>query len=113
MVCGLFLNSSVTTMRTIVGSRPVFASGNTGYGLYFALARLRGIGPEKFIFQGSPIEASNDRLHLISGGRFDESESFRFLRLVIADYFYGICDQVVGGQPLFNIVRGDPDRQIT
>ncbi len=74
----------------------------------FALGRLRGVGPEQFIFQRRTVEAANDRLHFVRRGRFYERESFGFLRLVVADNLNRIRYQVFSRQPLLNIVGGDP-----
>jgi len=74
----------------------------------FALGRLRGVGPEQFVFQWRTIEPANNRLHFVLRGRFNERESFRFLRLVVADHLNRIRYQVVSRQPLLNIVGGDP-----
>ena len=73
-----------------------------------ALGRLRGVRPEQFIFQRRTIEAANDRLHFVLRGRFNERESFRFLRLVVTDDLNRIRNQVVSRQPLLNIVGRDP-----
>jgi len=107
-VSGLFGSSDWSGSCT---SR-VVADG-TGYGLSFALGRLSRVRAKQFIFERRTIKASNDRLHLIYGRRFHKRKAFRLLRLVIANHFHGICDQILRGQPLFDIVRGDPGGQIT
>ena len=74
----------------------------------FALGRLRGVGPEQFVFQRRTIETADNRLHFVLRGRFYERESFGFLRFVVTDDLNRIRDQVVSRQPLLNIVGGDP-----
>ena len=81
-------------------------------GSILAFRRLRGIGAQQAIFEGCAVEAANDRLHLIAGGRFDKSEALGFLRFVVSDHFDGIGDEVFGGQPLLDVVCGDPGREV-
>jgi hypothetical protein len=81
-------------------------------GCIFALRGLRRVGSQHAIFKRRSIEAADDRLHLFVGGCFDESEAFGFLRFVVTDHFDGIGHEVFGGQPLLNVVGGDPGREI-
>src|ERR1019366_1176514 len=78
-----------------------------------AFRRLRRIGAQQPVFQGGAVKTANDRLHLVVGGRFNKCEALGFLRFVVADHFDAIGHKIFGGQPLFNIVGGDPGREIT
>ena len=60
----------------------------------FALGRLRGIRAQEAIFERGAIEAANDGLHLVAGGRLDECEALRFLGFVVSDHFDGIGDKI-------------------
>ena len=72
------------------------------------LGGLGSVGPQKFVFERGAIEAANNGLHLVSSRRFDKGEPFRFLCFVIADYFDRIRNEVIGGEPSFDVVSGDP-----
>ena len=67
---------------------------------------------EKPIFEGRAIEPLDDGLHFIGSRGFDKCESLRFLSFVVSDDLDRIGDQVFGGQPAFNIVGGDPGREV-
>jgi hypothetical protein len=43
---------------------------------------------------------------------FHEREAFRLLRLVVPDDLNRIRYEIFGGEPLFNVIGRDPDRQI-
>ena len=73
-----------------------------------ALRRLGRIRAQQAIFERRTIETANNGGHFIGGGRFDKSEALGFLRFVVADHFDGVGHEIFGGQPLFNIVGGDP-----
>ena len=73
---------------------------------------LRGVSPEQAILQRSTIKASDDGVHLLRVGRFDERESLGFLRFRIADNFNCVRDQVLGCQPSLDVVRSDPGGQV-
>ena len=77
---------------------------------FLALRRLRRVGSQQPVFQRRAVEAADDRLHLIIGGRFDKSEALGFLRFVVSDHFNGVCDKIFSGQPLLDIVGRDPYR---
>ncbi len=77
-----------------------------------ALRRLSRVCPQDFVLEWSTVEAANNRLHLVSGWRFHECESFGFLRFVVSNYFDRIRDQIFRRKPLFNVIGGDPDRQV-
>jgi len=81
-------------------------------GLLFALRRLRRIGSEEPVFQRCAVEAANDRGHLVGGGCFDKSEAFGFLGFVVSDHLDGVGDEVFGGEPLLDVIGGDPRREI-
>jgi hypothetical protein len=85
----------------------------SGYGLSFALRGLCRVRSKKLIFQRRTIKTTYDRLHFVNGGRFYKRKALGLLRLVITNHFHGICNQILRGQPLFNIIRGDPGGQIT
>src|ERR1039457_3153025 len=74
---------------------------------------LRRIGPQQPVFQRSAIEAANDGLHLVVGRRFDKCEALGFLGFVVSDHFYGIGHEIFGGQPLPDVIGGDPGGKIT
>ena len=86
-------------------------SGLRGFAV-FALGRLGGIGAQEAIFKGSAIKTLDDGGHFVGGGRLYESKAFGFLGFVVADYFYGIGDEVFGSEPLLNIVGSDPRGQV-
>jgi hypothetical protein len=88
-------------------------AGGGSRNLDSAFRRLRRVGSEDFVLERGSVEAANDRLHLVSRGRLDKRESLGFLRFVIPDYFNRVRDKVFGGEPLFNVVRSDPNGQIT
>ena len=46
--------------------------------------------------------------HFVGGGSFDKREALRFLRFVIADHFDGVGHQIFGGEPLLDVIGGDP-----
>jgi len=73
---------------------------------------LRRVGPQQAVFERRPIETADDGGHLIGGRRFDKCEALRFLRFVITDYFDAVGHQIFGGQPLLDVISGDPRGQI-
>jgi hypothetical protein len=73
---------------------------------------LGSVGSQKTVFERRAIKAADDSLHFIRSGRFDKSETFRFLCFVIANYFYGIGYKIFGGEPLLNIIGSDPGGEI-
>ncbi len=79
---------------------------------FLALRGLRRIGSQQTIFQRRTIETANDRGHFVGGWRFDKCEALRFLRFVIADHLYGVGHEIFGGQPLFDVIGGDPCGEI-
>ena len=79
---------------------------------FFALRRLSRISPQQAVFERRAIETADDGGHFIGGGRFYEGEALRLLCFVIADHLYGIGHEIFGGQPLLNIVGGDPRREV-
>ena len=78
----------------------------------FALRRLSRVGPQQAVFERRAIETADDGGHFIGCGRFYEGETLRLLCFVIADHLYGIGHKIFGGQPLLNIVGGDPRREV-
>src|SRR5262245_22486902 len=70
--------------------------------------RLSRVGAEEAVFEGSAVETADDGLHLIGGGRFDESETLGLLGFVIANYFDGVGHEVFSGKPLLDVVSSDP-----
>ena len=78
----------------------------------FTLRRLCGIGAQQSIFEGCAVKPANDGLHLVGGRCLDKSEALGFLRFVVADHLYGIGHEIFGGQPLLNVIGGDPGREI-
>ena len=77
-----------------------------------ALGRLGRIGAQQAVFERRAIEPADDSLHLIGGRCFDESEALGFLRLVVADHLDGVSDEVFGGEPLLDVVSGDPGGEV-
>ena len=77
-----------------------------------AFWRLSWIGAQQAIFQRRAVETFDDGGHFVGGWRIDEGEAFGFLGFVVADYLYGIGDEVFGSEPLFNIVGSDPGGQV-
>ena len=73
---------------------------------------LSRIGPKQAILQRSAVKPSNDGVHLLGIGRFNEREALGLLRFGIADYFNCVRYQVFGTQPTLDIVRGDPSGQV-
>ena len=69
---------------------------------------LRGVGPQDLVLERCSVETPDNRRHLVRGGCLHESEAFRLLRFVIPDDLNRIRDKVLGGEPLFNVVRCDP-----
>ena len=74
-----------------------------------ALRWLGGIGSKDFIFKRCPIKAANNRLHFVRSWRLDKRESLGFLRFVVPDNLNRIRYKIFRGEPLFNIVGGDPN----
>jgi hypothetical protein len=70
------------------------------------------IGAEQAILQRRAIETADNRVHLFRVGGIDESEALGFLRFRIADHFNRVRNQIFGGEPALNIVRGHPNRQV-
>ena len=66
--------------------------------------------PEGFYPRAGAVETPDNRLHFVRCGSLHERESFGLLRLVIPDDLNRIRDKVFGGEPLFNVVGGDPNR---
>jgi hypothetical protein len=96
-----------------IGRRRLLHGGCLLRTTYFlALWRLGGVGAQKPVFERGAVKAADDRLHLIGSRRFDKCETLRFLRFVIADHFDGVCHQIFGGEPLFDVIGGDPRREI-
>ena len=62
------------------------------------------------VFQRGAIEAANDGLHLVVGGRFDKCEALGFLGFVVADHLDGVGHQIFGGQPLPDVTPSIPWR---
>jgi hypothetical protein len=96
----------------------VVHAGSCGGGLdgsarILALGRLGGVGAQETIFQRRAIESPDDRLHFVGCRRFDECESLGFLCFVVPDHFNGVGDEVFGGEPLLNIVGGNPCGEIS
>jgi hypothetical protein len=73
---------------------------------------LSRIGPKQAILQRSAVKPSNDGVHLLGIGRFDEREALGLLRFGVADDFNCVRDQVFGCEPSLDIVRSDPGGQI-
>src|SRR4026209_389418 len=89
------------------GSLWLLRTTNTFDGfLVLRLGRLGGIGAEHTVFEGSAIEAANDRVHFFCVGGIDESEAFGFLSFGITDDLDGVGHQTFGGEPGPDIVRG-------
>jgi len=78
----------------------------------FAFRRLRRVGPQQAVLQGRTIETPDYGGHFVGGGCFDECEALGFLRFVIANYFDGVSHQIFGGEPLLDVIGGDPCGQI-
>src|SRR5215468_4872025 len=83
-------------------------SGGGSSRCVLALRRLRGVGTQETVFERCAVESADDGLHFVIGGRFDESEALGFLGFVVADHLDGIGDEVFGGEPLFDVIGGDP-----
>ena len=81
--------------------------------LVLGLGRLGGIGAEQTVFEGSAIEAADDRVHFFCVGGIDESEAFGFLSFGITDDLDGVGHQTFGSEPGPDIVRGHPDREVS
>src|SRR6266496_3657999 len=79
---------------------------------FFAFRRLRRVGSQEAILQGRSIETAYNGGHFVGGRRFDKCEALRFLRFVIANDFYGVSHQIFGGQPLFDVIGGDPGGEV-
>ena len=77
-----------------------------------ALGRLGRVRAKNLVFERSSVETADDGLHFVRGRRFHERESLGFLRFVIPDNLNRIGDEVFRGEPLFNVVGGDPSGQI-
>ena len=77
-----------------------------------AFGRLRRVGPKDFVLKRCSVETANDRLHFVRCGSFHEREAFRLLRFMIPDDLNRIRYKIFGGEPLFNVVGRDPNRQI-
>ena len=56
--------------------------------------RLGLIGAQQSIFEGCAVETADDEVHLFRVRGVDESESFGFLSLRIADYLHVVVDEV-------------------
>src|ERR1051326_4465989 len=78
----------------------------------FAFGRLSRVSPQKPVFKRCAIEAANDRLHLVGGRCFYKCEALGFLRFVVADHLYGVGHQAFGGEPLFDVIGGDPSWEV-
>src|SRR5580700_2369587 len=99
--CGPMAVGSRPMVGASVGSLFRFDSaGGWGGNLGSAFGRLCRVGSEDLILKRSPVEAANDRLHLVSRWRLDKRESLGFLRFVIPDYFNRVRDKVFRRQPL-------------
>jgi hypothetical protein len=98
----LFPIASCTTaaIGTLIGStRSIDGGSGDGAscsGSIFAFGRLSGIRTQEAIFEGSAIEATNDGLHLVVGGRFNECEALGFLGFVVSDHLNGVGDEIFG-----------------
>ena len=77
------------------------------------LGRLCRICPEEAIFERRAIEAADDGVHLFRIGGIDECEALRLLCFGVANYFDCVRNQGLGTQPALDIVRCDPDGQIS
>ena len=55
---------------------------------------------------------TNDRGHFICRRRFDKREALGFLRLMVADHFNGVGNEVFCRQPLLDIVSSDPSGEV-
>jgi hypothetical protein len=73
---------------------------------------LRRIGAEQAVFQGRAIESADNRVHLLRVGGINEGEALGLLRFGVADHFNRVRNQIFGGEPSSDIVRGHPNRQI-
>lgn len=78
----------------------------------YALRGLRRIGSQDFVLKRGSVETANNRLHFVRCGCFHKRKAFRLLRFMIPDDLNRIRDEVFGGEPLFNVVSRDPNRQI-
>ncbi len=102
-------------VRALLDTVGIVGCGVCGLGSaagLFAFGRLRRVGAEEPVFQRSAVEPANDGLHLVGGGRFNKSEALGLLSFVVADHLNRIGYEVFGGEPLFDVISGDPGRQI-
>jgi hypothetical protein len=76
------------------------------------LRGLRWVGPKDFVLERGSVETANNRLHFVLCRRFHKRKAFRLLRLVVPNYLNRIRYEIFGGEPLFNVIGGDPDGQI-
>ena len=81
-------------------------------GPHCTFSRLSGVGTKYLVLQRSAIKAANNRRHLVRRGGFHKCEALGLLRLVIANHLDRIRDEIVCGQPLFNVVGSYPDREV-
>jgi hypothetical protein len=74
---------------------------------------LRRISPQQPVFERCAIEAPDDGVHLFGVRGVDESEALRFLCFGVANHFDCVGYQGFGTEPALDIVRCDPDGQIS
>jgi len=79
---------------------------------FLALRRLRGVRSQEPVLEGRSIKTPDDRLHFICGGRLHEREALGFLCFVVSNHLHTVRHQIFGGEPLLDIVCGDPGWEI-
>ncbi len=77
-----------------------------------SLGRLGRVGSQEAVFQRCPVEPANNGLHFVGRGRFHEGEALGFLSFVVSDHFNGIGYEIFRGQPLLDVIGGDPSRKV-
>ena len=76
------------------------------------LGRLGRVRAKQTILERSSIETTNDGVHFVRIRRVDKSESLGLLRFGVANHFYRVRDQVFSAQPIPDVVRSYPNRQV-
>jgi hypothetical protein len=94
------------------GSRRTHRPSRRPLALTLRPGGLRRIGAEQAVFQGRAIKPADNRVHLLRVGSIDESEALGLLRFGIADHFNCVRNQIFGGEPSSDIVRGHPNGQV-
>lgn len=81
-----------SAMTLAVSGRTRAWTGGSGGSL--RLGGLRGVSAQEPIFERSPIEASNNRVHLFQVRRVDKRKALGLLRFGVANHFNRVRDQV-------------------